>query len=60
MRKKSSQKKRHGPEPEFPGLNEAARKLGVSRYFLWLCLKGWATSAPLMKRYRELKQQKDA
>lgn len=48
-------KQPRGPKPEFPGLNKDAEALGVSRYFLWKVLKGYATSAPLMKRYRALK-----
>ena len=48
-------KQRPGPKPEFPGLTEAAAKLGVSRYFLWKVLKGYATSAPLLARYNQLK-----
>jgi hypothetical protein len=52
---KSSSVKRRGPKPEFPGLTEDAAALDVSRYFLWKVLKGYATSAPLLKRYRQLK-----
>jgi hypothetical protein len=51
-------KKARGPKPEFPGLNEDAATLGVSRYFLWQVLKGHATSAPLLERYRRLKESK--
>ena len=51
-------KKARGPKPEFPGLNEDAATLGVSRYFLWQVLKGHATSAPLLERYRSLKEAK--
>lgn len=51
-------KKRPGPKPEFPGLNEDAVALGVSRYFLWKVLKGYGTSAPLLARYRELQATK--
>ena len=51
-------KRPHGPKPEFPGITEAAATLGGSRYFLWKVLKGYATSAPLLKRYSELKQTK--
>jgi hypothetical protein len=46
---------RRGPKPEFPGLTEDAAELGVSRYFLWQVLKGHATSAPLLTRYKALK-----
>lgn len=51
-------KRRHGPKPQFPGLTEDAATLGVSRYFLWQVLKGHAKSAPLLARYRELKEAK--
>jgi len=51
----AAQKKKPGPKPEFPGLGEDAKTLGVSRYFLWLLLKGRATSAPTLSRYRALK-----
>jgi hypothetical protein len=43
-----------GRKPEFPGLSEDAATLEVSRYFLWKVLKGFATSAPLLARYRKL------
>ena len=49
--------KRRGPKPEFPGLPEDAAALDVSRYFLWKVLKGDATSAPLLARYRALKTE---
>jgi len=48
-------KKKPGPKPEFPGLTDDAAALGVSRYFLWKVLKGYATSAPLLARYQALK-----
>ncbi len=32
--------------------------LGISRYFLWKVLKGYATSAPLLARYNELQAGK--
>jgi hypothetical protein len=51
-------RKTSGPKAEFPGLTQDAATLGVSRYFLWQCLKGFATSAPLMARYRALKGEK--
>jgi hypothetical protein len=54
---KGSIKRRGGRKPEFPGLTDDAAKLGVSRYFLWKVLKGLATSAPLLARYRQLKQE---
>ncbi len=52
------QGKRRGPKPAFPGLVEDAKKLGVSRFFLYQVLKGRATSAPLLARYRALKNGK--
>jgi len=54
----SGGKPRKTRKSEFPGLTEDAATLGVSRYFLWSCLKGHATSAPLMQRYRDLQAQK--
>lgn len=48
-------KKRPGPKPRFPGLTADAAALGVSRYFLYQVLRGWATSAPLLARYHKLK-----
>jgi hypothetical protein len=48
-------KKKSAAKPEFPGITDDAAALGVSRYFLWKVLKGYATSAPLMARYRQLK-----
>jgi len=51
-------RKNPGPKPEFPGLTEDAKKLGVSRYFLWRVLKGYGTSAPLLERYQKLKAKK--
>ncbi len=56
----TSKKSRRGRKPEFPGLTEDAAKLGVSRYFLWSCLKGHAVSAPLLTRYRALKKNQEA
>jgi len=50
-------KRRPGRPAEFPGLTEDAAALDVSRYFLWKVLKGFATSAPLLKRYRQLKSK---
>lgn len=41
-------------------MTEDAAKLGVSRYFLWKVLKGYAVSAPLMARYRELRAKENA
>jgi hypothetical protein len=52
-------KKRRGPKSEFPGLNADAIELGVSRYFLWQVLKGRATSAPLLARYRALQKSQN-
>ena len=49
-------KKPRGPKPEFPGIGADAATLGVSRYFLWQVLKGHAKSAPLLARYRALKE----
>jgi hypothetical protein len=51
-------KRKPGPKPEFPGLTEDSAALGVSRYFLWQVLKGSATSAPLLARYRALRSAK--
>jgi hypothetical protein len=42
-----------GPKPEFPGLTKAAADLGISRYFLWKVLKGYATSKPTLNRWNE-------
>lgn len=55
--KNGSSKRRGGRKPEFPGLGKDAEALGVSRYFLWKCLKGYAVSKPLMARLQELKRQ---
>jgi len=51
-----SEKRRPGRPAEFPGLTEDAAALGVSRYFLWKVLKGYAVSAPLLARYHKLKK----
>ena len=51
-----SVKSPRGPKPEFPGLTEDAAALGVSRYFLWKVLKGYAKSAPLLARRQKLKE----
>jgi hypothetical protein len=48
---------RRGKKAEFPGLSADAAALGVSRYFLWQVLKGYATSGPLLARYQALKFQ---
>jgi hypothetical protein len=40
---------------KYPGIMEDARKLGINRTYLWLCLEGRATSAPVLRRYAELK-----
>jgi hypothetical protein len=52
------EKKKPGPKPEFPGLTADAATLGISRYFLWKVLKGYAVSKPTLARYRELKSTK--
>jgi hypothetical protein len=52
------ERKTSGPKPEFPGLGKDAAALGVSRYFLWKVLKGFATSKPLLERYNELHRKK--
>jgi hypothetical protein len=54
---KKPTKKPLGRPAEFPGLTEDAATLDVSRYFLWKVLKGYAASAPLLKRYRQLKSK---
>jgi hypothetical protein len=52
----AKRRKGRSQRPRFPGLSKDAEALGVSRWFLYQVLRGWATSAPLLKRYNELKE----
>jgi hypothetical protein len=40
---------------KFQGISLDAKRLGVNRIHLWLCLTGRRTSHRLLKRYKALK-----
>lgn len=58
---KRNQKRPAAEIKRFPGIAADARKLGVTRPHLWMCLVGQRVSARLTRRYQELKaEQKGA
>lgn len=54
MQGKEQGRRGKGAARRFPGITEAARRLGVDRSHLWRVLAGRRESASLSRRYREL------